>query len=149
MSFRIIKLLSRNLQPVFTARKSSFTNNFTKRQILEKSAFSIFPTSEYIPQIPNFLCENSIRKWSVACVAGAERGRGLKNREFSFRFPAFYWDGSAHALFPRQIVVDPLAEISFRATGISSACLLIQTRQKFYKDTRHEPSQHDKAGKPG
>lgn len=116
MSFRIIELLWRKLQPVFTARKPSFTKNFTKRQILENLVFSIFPTSEYIPQIPNFPCENSIRKWSVACVAGVERGRGLKNREFAFRYPALYWDGSAHALFPRQIVVDPLAEISF---GIS------------------------------
>jgi len=32
---------------------------------------------------------------------------------------------------------DPLAEISVRATGISSAWLLIQTQQKLYKDTRH------------
>ena len=146
MSFRIIELLSRNSQPVFTARKPSFTNNFTKRQILGNSVFSIFPTSEASRNFPG---ENSIRKWSVSCVAGVETGRGLKNRVFTFRFPALYRDGSAHALFPRQIVVDPLAEISFRATGISSACLLIQTRQKFYKDTRHEPSQNDKAGKPG
>ena len=32
---------------------------------------------------------------------------------------------------------DPLAEISARATGISSASLLIQTQQKLYRDTRH------------
>ena len=99
---------------IFTARNlTSFTNNFTKRQIIESSVFSIcFPTSEYIPQIPNFPCENSRKIESLLSV-----------------FLHFiYWDGSAHSLFPRQIVVvlhkgraDPLAEISFRANGISSA----------------------------
>ena len=116
MSLRIFELLLEQFtsQPVFTKRNlTSFTNNFTKRQIIESSVFSIcFPTSEYIPQIPNFPCENSRKIGSF----------------FSVFLHFIYWDGSAHSLFSRQIVVvlhkgraDPLAEISFRANGISSA----------------------------
>ena len=126
MSFRIFELLLAQFtsQPVFTPRNlTSFTNNFTKWQIIESLVFSIcFPTSEYIPQIPNFPCENSRKIGSLLSV-----------------FLHFiYQDGSAHSLFPREIVVvlhkgraDRLAEISFRANGISSAWLLIQTQQKF------------------
>ena len=100
---------------------TSFTNNFTKRQIIESSVFSIcFPLL------------NTSRKFLIFLV----RIQGKSGVYFPFSW--LYWDGSAHSLFPRQIVVvlhkgwaDPLAEISFRAKGIASAWLLIQTKQKF------------------
>ena len=41
-------------------KKASFTNNLTKRQILENLVFSIrFTCTKNIPQILNFPCENS------------------------------------------------------------------------------------------
>ena len=124
MSLRIFELLLAQFtsQPVFTARNlTSVTNNFTKRQIIESSVFSIcFPLL------------NTFRKFLIFVV----RIQGKSGVYFPFSW--LYWDGSAHSLFPRQIVVvlhkgraDPLAEISFRANGISSAWLLIQRQQKF------------------